>query len=803
MFRSKFKFALLLLFCVLFTLGLSISTQSLFAAILSTWGKSASIGSTNIKLEESTENLVYGVIDATSKEGSFMLFEKGYGDERFRVDQNGNVEAAGTVTASGQAVCLADGTNCPAVTGDNLGNHTATANLNINNNEVDNINYLDIRADKGYGLRFWSSDSYAINMGDSDEYHYGSVTGYSIKMNMNDQNDRGWTWGKDGQAPIAAINTQGNMQLAGETRSSWVHATAAGDNTFAGNILFTGQGKIISSGSESTYGALSVQGIKNNWGGINFRNGAGGNLGTLMVHADHQGFYNDSDNAWDWYWTNGTLTAGSVPWSRISGFPAACSSGQFVTGVGATLACASASGADNLGNHDATEHLNMADFQVQSARALQLKDWDDDTGGTDDKYRLLARDGAFQFYNGGVVVGSYADGTWTDLSDGTLIVEGNAGIGTVSPGAKLEVAGQVKITGGSPGAGKVLTSDASGLASWTTPSSPVEVDGVIGNEVKNAADSTLTRTGAGTAADPYLLGLNLGNANAWTANQRFTANVIAQGEINHQNDDFLYINSYGGIQLRLNSDGSGAQGFNINNNANTTVFTVANTSGNVGIGTNNPQAPLHIRTGIGEKLRLQGEGVGVANIAHIAFYDSNGIQVGAIGDNNNSNNDIIVRADAGKVRLNVNNGAYEVTLSDNGNFGIGVANPGAKLEVAGQVKITGGSPGAGKILTSDASGLASWEALTGVQSLAVNGYQSLPGGLYIQWGRAVSTVDDSESFTFPTAFPNACFNVQTTITTAGAQWQLPVTSRSTTGFTVDRENDVNGDRPFYWFTVGY
>lgn len=46
----------------------------------------------------------------------------------------------------------------------------------------------------------------------------------------------------------------------------------------------------------------------------------------------------------------------------------------------------------------------------------------------------------------------------------------NVGIGTLNPDAKLEVAGQVKITGGNPGAGKVLTSDAGGLASWQTPS---------------------------------------------------------------------------------------------------------------------------------------------------------------------------------------------------------------------------------------------------------------------------------------------------------------------------------------------
>ncbi len=46
---------------------------------------------------------------------------------------------------------------------------------------------------------------------------------------------------------------------------------------------------------------------------------------------------------------------------------------------------------------------------------------------------------------------------------------GNVGIGTSAPGAKLEVAGQVKITGGNPGVGKVLTSNAAGLAAWEAP----------------------------------------------------------------------------------------------------------------------------------------------------------------------------------------------------------------------------------------------------------------------------------------------------------------------------------------------
>ncbi|MDO9254616.1 MAG: tail fiber domain-containing protein [Bacteroidales bacterium] len=52
---------------------------------------------------------------------------------------------------------------------------------------------------------------------------------------------------------------------------------------------------------------------------------------------------------------------------------------------------------------------------------------------------------------------------------GKFYIKGNTGIGTQNPTAKLEVSGQVKITGGSPGAGKVLTSDGVGLATWQTP----------------------------------------------------------------------------------------------------------------------------------------------------------------------------------------------------------------------------------------------------------------------------------------------------------------------------------------------
>jgi hypothetical protein len=81
--------------------------------------------------------------------------------------------------------------------------------------------------------------------------------------------------------------------------------------------------------------------------------------------------------------------------------------------------------------------------------------------------------------------------------------DGEVGIGTTTPGAKLDIIGKVKITDGTEAAGNVLVSDAAGVASWkpnavafetsvsnsyTVPNgpfpgnSPVNFDGVIFND---------------------------------------------------------------------------------------------------------------------------------------------------------------------------------------------------------------------------------------------------------------------------------------------------------------------------------
>ena len=70
----------------------------------------------------------------------------------------------------------------------------------------------------------------------------------------------------------------------------------------------------------------------------------------------------------------------------------------------------------------------------------------------------------------------------SDRVDNILVMDmgtGNVGLSVEDPDAKLEVAGQVKITGGSPGADKVLTSDGNGLATWEEASSGATVGTAI------------------------------------------------------------------------------------------------------------------------------------------------------------------------------------------------------------------------------------------------------------------------------------------------------------------------------------
>ncbi|RSK48022.1 hypothetical protein [Hymenobacter rigui] len=109
---------------------------------------------------------------------------------------------------------------------------------------------------------------------------------------------------------------------------------------------------------------------------------------------------------------------------------------------------------------------------------------------------------AFDFFlnNSSTGAGSTAPNTGSVLAMSVGQVNGSprVGIGVTDASTALEVNGQVKISGGSPGAGKVLTSDASGLATWQTPTSGLTLP-YSGTTSSSSSAFAVGNTGTGPA----------------------------------------------------------------------------------------------------------------------------------------------------------------------------------------------------------------------------------------------------------------------------------------------------------------
>lgn len=77
------------------------------------------------------------------------------------------------------------------------------------------------------------------------------------------------------------------------------------------------------------------------------------------------------------------------------------------------------------------------------------------------------------------------------------------------------------------------------------------------------------------------------------------------------------------------------------------------------------------------------------------------------------------------------------------------------------------------------------------QSLTANGYQTLPGGVIMQWGTQLVNIASAATFTFPIAFPTTLASVQISIKNSPYVTQIEVdltcTAQSTTSVTITNE----------------
>jgi trimeric autotransporter adhesin len=274
------------------------------------------------------------------------------------------------------------------------------------------------------------------------------------------------------------------------------------------------------------------------------------------------------------------------------------------------------------------------------------------------------------------------------------------GTGILDTVAKLKVDWQIEITGGSPWVNKVLTSDAAGLATWQT------IGGVWG--ITSEADPIWISEKSlyATRSSPL-----------FTWDPRWSTPATADNDTSIATTAFVKAQGYTSVSGLTTNYLPKWNGTSLANSL------IVDSGSNIGIWVINPQTKLHIdgklvvnqsnsasgTMQIGNPITPWPWNLSQTSIAFLPWatqYGSPSIsaQLWEIGANLFTGESWVFGL------LDGNAGAYRFLVNSSGNMGIGTTNPWARLEVAWQVKITGWSPWAGKVLTSDASGLAAWQS---------------------------------------------------------------------------------------------
>ena len=279
----------------------------------------------------------------------------------------------------------------------------------------------------------------------------------------------------------------------------------------------------------------------------------------------------------------------------------------------------------------------------------------------------------------------------------TLKGSGNVGIGTTSPGAKLEISGNSQ---SSTPALRINCSDSS-----------VQLDQVAGSVEFSVTDAS--SPGAGVKSSINSIALNsIGSRYGLGFNTTSGVNNVERMRIDQDGNVGIGTST---PNAKLDIQGTQGQLFSVTDDLSGSIFAVADISGvpifdvnssgvsyfdgNVGIGITNPS----------EKLHVVGNAFLSANSAFKASYNNTdsyhgsmrwaGLQLG----NNGVNKIVAGRTVAGGSfqfwTNNTNDAAnYTVTadgimtmaMTNAGNVGIGTTSPGAKLNVAGDILIDSG-----------------------------------------------------------------------------------------------------------------
>ena len=394
------------------------------------------------------------------------------------------------------------------------------------------------------------------------------------------------------------------------------------------------------------------------------------------------------------------------------------------------------------------------------------------------------------FYNNALIFSSGAQ--WASISGSStnrddIVIEhesGEIGIGTTNPAATLDVNGSIRMTDGNQGTGKVLTSNANGVASWETPTVYAsDINGLndglafsstvylgdeagtfttgnnntgIGHQAGRAITTGFANTSIGKSAnenneigfrntaigafagrgtfggpsvsDCIFIGVSAGSQNT-SDNKLFidvtdTSTPLIGGDFStNQVDINGTIKISGGnpdIGKVLTSNANGVASWetptvyalDINGLSDGLAFSstvyLGDEAGTFTTGNNNTgighQASRAITTGfantsIGKSANENNE-IGFRNTAIGAFAGRGTFGGPSVSDC------IFIGVSAGSQNTSDNKLFIDVTSTSTPLIGGDFSTN--QVDINGDIKISGGNPGIGKVLTSDADGLASW-----------------------------------------------------------------------------------------------
>ena len=332
------------------------------------------------------------------------------------------------------------------------------------------------------------------------------------------------------------------------------------------------------------------------------------------------------------------------------------------------------------------------------------------------------------------------NGDW--VNDAVVISpEGNLGVGTNDPDAKLDVSGNIRSTHiqltDQAGEGKVLTSDASGNATWQDPNSLITETGweAIGNTTSTSGDANVTGTvianglrltsapasgkvltsdaiGNATWQDPNALIIDNGWSGVTNGSTTNANNVEIGGSLSlarYQSNATLALgNGNGTPKWQIETEATGPYNYNGNLIFKSKMGEVWDAPlqeamrltrwGNLGLGTNNPLYKMTMEaSGAGEVNIL---GIGntsgvVGSEANILFYQNQ--QTQALAKMGAYITDATPNLMSSDLRFSTINGGYwkedAMVIKGDGKVGIGTTTPSGALHVKANIADnTPGSP---------------------------------------------------------------------------------------------------------------